>query len=131
MQLIRHKVEIVEHIQIAMLVYKNKQYFDAAAESVLKQHNITSEYKDIFDAAELFYKSTYPPPGKNDIRYYTVQYFYDRTKQWIDIKWWDKENDFVLADPDERLDHGQALQRLASMNVGKLVIFRITIKYGK
>jgi len=64
MQLIRHKVEIVVRMQIAMLVFKNKQYFDAAAESVLKLHNITSEYKDIFDAAELFYNSTYPPPGK-------------------------------------------------------------------
>jgi len=129
MQLIRHKLEVTEHMQIATIVYKHKEYFDRAADSVLKNHNIESEYKDMFDAAEMLYRSIFPPPGKNDLRYYVVQHLDHRTNLWIDIKWWDKENGFVLADPDERLDHNEALKRLSSMNIGKLLTFRISTKY--
>jgi len=57
MQLIRHMLEVTEHMQIATIVYKHKEYFDRAADSVLKSHNIESEYKDMFDAAEVIYKS--------------------------------------------------------------------------
>lgn len=130
MELIRHKLDIPRFVQIATLAYKYKEYFDKAAASVEKQHNIVCEYKDSFDAAELLYLSTYPPPGKNDIRYDVVQFMDNTINQWVDIKWWDKENGHVPADPEERLDHGQALDRLSSMKVGRLLIFRIYTKYA-
>ena len=130
MQLLRHRLEVTEFIQIPMLVYKYQDYFDAAAASVLKRHNIESEYRDLCEAADLLYNTFYPPPMKNDVTYYAVQHLDYRTEMWFDIKWWDKENGFKLADPDERLTMGEALYRLASMNVGKMVIFRIKAKHG-
>jgi hypothetical protein len=129
MQLIRHRLEISEHIEIANLVYRNREFFDKAAASVLKHHNVASEYKDLANAAELLYKSIYPPPGANDLRYYTVQYFDSRTQMWLDIKWWDEEKGFVLADPAERMNVREAMHRLASMKVGVALCFKVVTKY--
>jgi hypothetical protein len=53
MQLIRHKLAFDKNIQIATLASNYREYFNRAAASVLRQHNIICEYKGAFDAAEL------------------------------------------------------------------------------
>ena len=116
-------------IQTPNLLEKYKGYFDSAAASVLEQHGISSEYRDLCDAAELLYYSNFPRPSKNDVRYHVVQFDEKATGDWVSIKWWDRQNGPVYANPNERLTDDEALKRYNSMNVGNFVLIKIVTMF--
>ena len=85
LEMIRHRFEIKEHDFATNIAYKYSDILHRAAASVLGQHNISSTYKDLFDAAEMLHNCLFPPPSKNAIRYYVVQFNNHAAGNWVDI----------------------------------------------
>lgn len=131
MQLIRHRLSFEENIHPGNLVHQYKDFFYAASASILAQHGVSAEYRDIFDAAKLLLLSFYPPPSRRSVSYYVVQKLNYELNKWFDIQWYDKENGLTLADPKERMSEDEAKEKLKLVGGEGMVSFRIREKFAE
>lgn len=129
LQLIRHRLDIKKDAQAASMVWQYRKILDKAAESVLIQHGINSEYKDIFDACELLYNSFHPPLSPATIRYSVLAWRSEPDGFAIELSGWDEQGNIIPADPSERLTQFQANEKLLLIQNGRPGFFTILNKY--